>query len=53
MAMRVLIGVLIILSIGAICFWSIDRFAPDRRVANPLELVVVAVCLVVLVRLIY
>jgi hypothetical protein len=26
-----LIGVLIIIVFGAICFWAIDRFATDRR----------------------
>jgi hypothetical protein len=29
----VLIGVLIIVVIGAICFWAIDKFANDRRLA--------------------
>jgi hypothetical protein len=30
----VLIGVLIIVVIGAICFWAIDKFASDRRLAQ-------------------
>jgi hypothetical protein len=37
----VLIGVLIIVVIGAICFWAIDKFANDRR----LEAIVVLICL--------
>ncbi|MGA7808056.1 hypothetical protein [Bradyrhizobium sp.] len=40
-----LIGVLIIIVIGAICFWAIDRFAADRRLANLLKLLVVLICL--------
>ena len=39
------IGVLIIVVVGAICFWAIDRFAPDGRLANLLKLLVVLVCL--------
>jgi hypothetical protein len=41
----VLIGVLIIVVIGAICFWAIDRFANDRRLAQLLKLLVVLICL--------
>jgi hypothetical protein len=44
-AISVLIGVLIIVVVGAICFWVIDRFAPDGRLANLLKLLVVLVCL--------
>jgi NhaP-type Na+/H+ or K+/H+ antiporter len=40
-----LIGVLIIIVIGAICFWAIDRFATDRRLAQLLKLLVVLICL--------
>jgi hypothetical protein len=40
-----LIGVLIIVVIGAICFWAIDRFAPDRRLAQLLRLLVILICL--------
>jgi hypothetical protein len=39
------IGILIIVVVGAICFWAIDRFAPDGRLANLLKLLVVLVCL--------
>jgi hypothetical protein len=44
----VLIGVLIIVVVGAICFWAIDKFATDSRLANLrrlLKLLFVLVCL--------
>jgi hypothetical protein len=41
----VLIGILIIVVVGAICFWAIERFSPDRKLANLLKLLVVLVCL--------
>ena len=41
----VLIGVLVIVVVGAICFWAIERFAPDRKLANLLKLLVILVCL--------
>jgi hypothetical protein len=41
----VLIGILIIVVVGAICFWAIDKFATDSRLANLLKLLVVLVCL--------
>jgi hypothetical protein len=41
----VLIGILIVVVVGAICFWAIDKFAPDRRLANLLKLLVILVCL--------
>jgi hypothetical protein len=40
-----LIGVLIIVVIGAICFWAIDKFAADRRLAQLLKLLVVLICI--------
>ena len=40
-----IIGILIILVIGAILFWVIDRFCPDARLRNLLKLLVVLVCL--------
>jgi hypothetical protein len=40
-----LIGVLIIVVIGAICFWAIDKFAVDRRLAQLLRLLVVLICI--------
>ena len=41
----VLISVLIICVVGAICFWAIDKFANDRRLANLLKLLVILICL--------
>jgi hypothetical protein len=41
----VLIGVLIIIVFGAICFWAIDKFARDGRLAQLLKLLVVLICL--------
>jgi len=40
-----LIGILIICVVGAICFWLIDKFVNDGRLANLLKLLVVLVCL--------
>jgi hypothetical protein len=40
----VLINVLIIVVIGAICFYLIDRFVRDGRLANLLKILVVLVC---------
>jgi hypothetical protein len=40
-----LIGILIICVVGAICFWAIDKFALDARLANLLKLLVVLICL--------
>jgi NhaP-type Na+/H+ or K+/H+ antiporter len=43
--LSVLIGILIICVIGAICFWAIDNFVKDGRLANLLKILVVLVCL--------
>lgn len=43
--LSVLIGVLIICIIGAICFWAIDRFINEARLANLLKLLVALICL--------
>jgi hypothetical protein len=43
--LSVLIAVLIIVIVGAICFWAIDKFATDRRLAQLLKLLVVLICL--------
>jgi hypothetical protein len=40
----VLIHILIIVVIGAIVFWVIDKYARDRRLANLLKLLVILVC---------
>ena len=34
------IGILITIVVGAICFWAIDRFCPDARLAQLLKLLV-------------
>jgi hypothetical protein len=41
----VLINILIIVVVGAIVFWIIDKYARDRRLANLLKLLVILVCL--------
>lgn len=41
----VILNVLIIIIIGAILFYVIDRFVRDGRLANLLKLLVVLVCL--------
>ena len=46
----VLIGVLIIVVIGAICFWAIDKFAVDRRLSQLLKLLVVLICLAAILK---
>jgi hypothetical protein len=43
--LSVLIGVLIIIVIGAICFWAIDKFVADNRLEKLLKLLVVLICL--------
>ncbi len=40
-----LIGILIICVVGAICFWVIEKFVNDGRLASLLKLLVVLVCL--------
>jgi NhaP-type Na+/H+ or K+/H+ antiporter len=46
----VLIGVLIICVIGAICFWAIEQFVRDRRLANLLKLLVILICVLAIVQ---
>jgi uncharacterized membrane protein YvlD (DUF360 family) len=43
--LSVLIAVLIIVAVGAICFWAIDKFVNDRRLEKLLKLLVVLICL--------
>ena len=43
--LSVLIGVLIICVVGAICFWAIEKFVREARLANLLKLLVVLICL--------
>jgi len=39
------INILIIIVIGAIFFWVVDRFVRDGRLANLLKILIVLVCL--------
>jgi hypothetical protein len=39
-----LINVLIICVVGAICFWAVERFVRDGRLANLLKILVVLIC---------
>ena len=39
------INVLIIVVVGAILFWVIDKFVADGRLANLLKILVVLVCI--------
>jgi len=41
----VLINVLIVIVVGAIVFWIIDKYVRERRLANLLKLLVVLICL--------
>jgi len=43
--LSLIIGILIIIVIGAILFWVIEKFCPDRRLGYLLKLLVVLVCL--------
>jgi hypothetical protein len=40
-----LINVLIIVVVGALCFYLIDRFVRDRRLANLLKILVLLICI--------
>ena len=40
------LGILVTIVVGAICFWAIDRFVRDARLANLLKLLVVLLCLI-------
>jgi len=42
--LSVLIGILIICVVGAICFWAIEKFINDSRLANLLKILVVLIC---------
>ena len=43
--LSLLIGILIICVVGAICFWAIDKFVNEARLAQLLKLLVVLICL--------
>ena len=40
-----LINVLIIVVVGALCFYLIDKFVRDRRLANLLKILVLLICI--------
>jgi hypothetical protein len=46
----VLLNILIICVVGAICFWAIDRFVRDARLANLLKILVVLICVVAILQ---
>jgi hypothetical protein len=41
---QVLISILIVIVIGAICFWAIEKFVRDGRLAHLLKLLVILIC---------
>ncbi|MDX3967644.1 MAG: hypothetical protein QHD01_13705 [Bradyrhizobium sp.] len=43
--LSLIIGILIICVVGAICFWVIDKFVNESRLAGLLKLLVGLVCL--------
>jgi hypothetical protein len=43
--LALLINVLIIVVVGAICFYLIEKFVRDGRLANLLKILVVLICL--------
>jgi uncharacterized membrane-anchored protein len=46
----VLINILIIAVVGAICFYLIERFVRDGRLANLLKILVVLVCVLAILQ---
>jgi hypothetical protein len=46
-----LVNVLIIVVVGAICFYLIDKFVRDGRLANLLKILVVLICAVSILRM--
>ena len=45
-----LISILIIIVVGAICFYLIDRFVRDARLGNLLKILVGLICLAAIVQ---
>jgi uncharacterized membrane protein YvlD (DUF360 family) len=45
-----LINILIIVVVGAILFWAIDKFVRDGRLANLLKILVVLICVAAIVQ---
>jgi len=48
--LMVLISVLIIVVIGAICFYAIDKFVRDGRLGNLLKILVVLICILAILQ---
>ena len=48
--LSVLINILIICVVGAICFWAIERFVRDGRLANLLKVLVVLICILAILQ---
>ena len=48
--LMLLINVLIAVVVGAICFYLIEKFVRDRRLANLLKILVVLLCIVSILR---
>jgi len=48
--LMMLINVLIIIVVGAICFYLIDRFVRDGRLGNLLKILVALICLAAIVQ---
>ena len=46
----VLLNILIICVVGAICFWAIEKFVRDGRLANLLKILVVLICVVAILQ---
>jgi hypothetical protein len=46
-----LINVLIIVVVGALCFYLIDKFVRDGRLANLLKILVALICILDILRL--
>jgi hypothetical protein len=42
--LSLIIGILIICVVGAICFWAIEKFVRDGRLAYLLKILVVLIC---------
>jgi uncharacterized membrane protein required for colicin V production len=48
--LTLLIGILITIVVGAICFYLIEKFINDSRLANLLKILVVLICLASIVQ---
>lgn len=46
----VLLNILIICVVGSICFWAIEKFVRDGRLANLLKILVVLICILAILQ---